>query len=49
MVLNAHISPEGMNNKPVCGRSSETYSHPIDMIINIISTLHRSLVMEVAD
>jgi hypothetical protein len=23
----------GMNNRPVCGRSSETKSHPIDMII----------------
>jgi hypothetical protein len=26
----------GMNNRPVGGRSSETLSHPIDMIIIII-------------
>jgi hypothetical protein len=26
----------GMNNRPVDGSSSETYSHPIDMIIIMI-------------
>jgi hypothetical protein len=28
-----------MNNKPIHGRSSETYSHPIDIIIIVIITI----------
>jgi hypothetical protein len=36
MVLRVRILPPGMNGKPVGGCSSETHSHPIDMIITII-------------
>jgi hypothetical protein len=35
MVLHAHLSA-GMNNRFVGGRSSETLSHPFDIIIIII-------------
>jgi hypothetical protein len=36
VVLNVHILPGGMNNRPVGGRSSETCSHPIDMMMMMI-------------
>jgi hypothetical protein len=31
VALHAHISPGGVSNRPVGGRSSETQSHPIAM------------------
>jgi hypothetical protein len=33
MILHAHMSPGGMNNTPIGGRSSDTYSCPINIII----------------
>jgi hypothetical protein len=34
MVIHAHHW--GMNNSPVGARSSETYFHPIDIIVTVI-------------
>jgi hypothetical protein len=36
----------GMNNRPVGGRSSETTSHPIDMIIIMIRAQRRGRVVK---
>jgi hypothetical protein len=35
-----------MNNKPIRGRSSETYSHPIDIIITTTTFIKLSKVMK---
>jgi hypothetical protein len=39
-VLACHL---GVNNRPVDGRSSQTQSHPIDMIITMITVLHKRM------
>jgi hypothetical protein len=43
MVLHAHISTGGVNNRLICGHSSDTQSHPIDMLMIIIIIIMKTM------